>query len=170
MLQTLPKSKHNFFLIYLIRWYCLYWAHLAVSRRFTAGNIDYVGLLLSAHFSLLCEEHCLRWHLQWSKKETFYPETGPEFPQIDKNQKLCKTPTIIQWGKIDLPHINRKKYFACFGAESFSVVRSHVWARSHSFRDFPLEILIWISFCGMWNGLSQCLEKKAGCTPGKNGN
>ena len=37
------------------------------------------------------------------KKATFRPETGPEFPQNDK----------------DLPHINRKKYFACFRAESF---------------------------------------------------
>ena len=33
--------------------------------------------------------------LQWSKKETFRPETGGEFPPNGKKLK-CKTPTIIQ--------------------------------------------------------------------------
>ncbi len=50
------------------------------------------------------------------KKETFCPETGPEFPSNDKNLKLFGT--LIQWCKNDLPNISRKNYFACFRAES----------------------------------------------------
>ena len=52
------------------------------------------------HMSPPCKLH--RWA---QKKETFRPETGPEFPQNDKNLKLCKK--------------RLKNYFACFGAESF---------------------------------------------------
>ena len=47
------------------------------------------------------------------KKETFRPETGPGFPQYDQNPKLFGTNLfLLEWCKKDLPHFNRKKYFA----------------------------------------------------------
>ena len=52
--------------------------------------------------------------IQWAKSITFRPETGPAFPQNDKNPKHTGANKI--W-----PTLIGKNYFACFGTESYLI-------------------------------------------------
>ncbi len=61
-------------------------------------------------FSLLIFHACHAPMYSAPQKVSFRPETGPEFPQNDKNTQVQKK----IW-----PASIRKKYFACFGAETY---------------------------------------------------
>ncbi len=58
--------------------------------------------------------------IQCSKKETFRPRRGPEFPPYDqKSNFLGSSVFLFELPKKNCPTLIRKKYFACFGVESF---------------------------------------------------
>ena len=61
-------------------------------------------------------------NIQCSKKETFRPRRGPEFPPYDKKSNfLCVSVFLPQYNgaKQIWPTSIGKKFFAGFGAESF---------------------------------------------------
>ncbi len=62
----------------------------------------------------------LNLYIQWSKKETFHPGRGPEFPPYGKKSNFLGSSVFLYTGaKIFWPASIGKTYFASSGAESY---------------------------------------------------
>ncbi len=88
-------------------------------------------------------------YLQCSKKETFRPRTGPEFPPNVSNATFFHTSVLpsefliitegfIQWCKNDLVHIDRKKLFCLFRGGKFLFLSTVLQGANVSFHDIPV--------------------------------
>ena len=105
--------------------------------------------------------------IQWSKQETFCPETGPELLQNDEESKLfgTKTPIIIQCCKNDLPHINREKIILPVSRRKVSFF---FWALYNSINRLALKswwLPIYYSICLLCAVIQQYVRTKVLCNP-----